>query len=220
MKLTLSLGLGGLIVLGLLGPLSVLACPPRLSPAVQTEAGQTDYMVKPDRVGSIRQTTTRDQLTAIFGAANLEDFTAHGPEGDGDFPATKLLHNGTSDLHILWQDDRRQAVRQVQIYGRRWRTAAGIAVGTPLTQLRQQFGEFKFYGFGWDYGGQLILEPSSKLAQALKANHLSFDLGTPTGRCEQFSQDCQAVMGEQEIATTNLHLKSLRPEIRNMVVTF
>jgi hypothetical protein len=229
MKLTLSLGLGGLIALGLWVPFSALACPPRLSPTVNPGAGQMDYVVGPDslqptvgqRVGSIRKTTTRDHLTQIFGAANLEDFTSYGPEGIGEFPATKLMRNGNDELHIIWQDASRKGVSRVQIYGGPWHTADGLAPGTPLTQLRQMFGEFKFYGFAWDYGGLLILDQNPKLAQYLKARHLSFDLGTPRNCCKQFPQETYLpLMGDQEIATTDPRLTVIKPEIRVMSVYF
>jgi hypothetical protein len=221
MKLTLSLGLGGLIALGLWVPFSALACPPRLSPTVNPGAGQMDYVVTPDRVGNIRKTTTRAQLTAIFGAANLDDFTSYGPEGQNASPATRLMRNGTNELHIIWQDASRQAISRVQIYGGPWHTQDGLAPGMPLTQLRQMFGEFKFYGFGWDYGGLLILDTNPKLSQYLKARHLSFDLGTPRDCCHQFPEAAYLpLMGDQEIATTDPRLTVIKPEIRVMSVYF
>jgi hypothetical protein len=225
MQFNLRLALGILLALSGLGegvterPLPALALPgpaqPRPLPPIKL-----DYGIMPDRVGNIRKTTSREQLTAIFGAANLEDYTAHGPEGDGDFPATKLLHNGNMALSIVWQDNRRQAISIVRIYDSRWHTAEGLAVGTPVSQLRRMFGEFKFYGFEWDYGGLLSNNTNLKLEQYRKAHRLSFDLVLPKRRCQQFPTDCRALLGEQLIVTTNPHLKSVDPEIGSISALF
>jgi hypothetical protein len=45
-------------------------------------------------------------------------------------------------------------------------------------------------------------------------------LGIPGNRCEQFPKDCQALLGDQVIVTTNPHLRSVDPEIRSISALF
>jgi|GEM_PF-6575150 len=61
------------------------------------------YLIQPGRVGSITRATSKQDLIRLFGATNIKDFTAHGAEGQGNFPATRVTIDRKPSIGILWQ---------------------------------------------------------------------------------------------------------------------
>lgn len=50
-----------------------------------------------------------------------------------------------------------KAIIYVAVMGRNWRSKEGLRVGASVAELeRLNNGPFKFYGFGFDYGGQVF----------------------------------------------------------------
>jgi hypothetical protein len=213
----------GLMLLAGLTPPSVIACPPPVSqpPPIAKPADKTAFLIIPGKsVGKITPQTDRAGLVAIFGPSNVEDFMEHGPEGIGEFPATRIKIGGKESLRITWQDDARKKIGSIAIYDARWHLADGLAVDMTVTALQQKFGKFSFYGFGWDYGGTVISENNAKLDQYRKQSKINFILGVPHGRCQQFQADCRAVSGDVTFESDNPHLASLKPRIEVLYVRF
>jgi hypothetical protein len=93
-------------------------------------------------------------------------------------------------------------------------------VDMTVAALEKKFGKFSFYGFGWDYGGLVIGDSNAKLAQYRQSTKISFTLGVPDGRCQQFQEDCRSVSGDATFASDNPRLKSLMPRIEVLYVRF
>jgi hypothetical protein len=206
----------GLMLLVGLTPTQAIACPPPVSQTspIAKPADKTAFLIVPGKsVGKITKQTDRQGLVAIFGKANVEDFTEYGPEGIGEFPATRIKIGGKESLRITWQDDARKKMGSIAIYDARWHLADGLAVNMTVAALQQKFGQFSFYGFGWDYGGTVISENNAKLDQYRKSTAVNFRLGVPQGRCQQFQAACQAVSGDSTFDSDNPHLESLKPRI-------
>jgi hypothetical protein len=191
---------------------------PVTKPGKQLSTSQSNFLIVPNKsVGKITKQTDRPQLAKLYGEKNVEDYTQHGPEGIGDFPATRVTIGGKPSLSILWEDDSKQGIRTVEILDTRWHTADGMALYLPLTVLQKRFGQFSFYGFGWDYGG-LITTGNAKLDQYRKQSGLYFSLQTTPGRCQAYQADCRAVSGDSEFSTDNPHLKHLQTRIATLGV--
>jgi uncharacterized protein YgiM (DUF1202 family) len=199
------------------GRSAIAPVPKPVNPDTKTDA----FLIVPGKsVGKITKQTDRQGLATIFGAANVEDFVERGPEGLGEAPASRIKIGGKESLQVIWQDDTRRRIGSIAIYDSRWHLADGLAVGTTVATLEQRFGKFEFYGFGWDYSGTVISDSNPKLDQYRKSQQVSFTLGVPSGRCQQFSEDCRSVSGDATFGSDNPRLKSLRPRIEVLYVGF
>jgi hypothetical protein len=188
-------------------------------PPIAKPADKTAFLIVPGKsVGKITAQTDRQGLVTIFGKSNVEDFIEHGPEGIGEFPATRIKISGKESLRITWQDDARKKIGSIAIYDARWHLADGLAVGMTVAALQQKFGKFSFYGFGWDYSGTVISENNAKLDQYRKQSKINFILGLPHGRCQQFQADCRAVSGDSTFESDSPRLASLKPRIEVLYV--
>jgi hypothetical protein len=197
------------------GRTAIAPTPKPANPDAKTDA----FLIVPGQsVGKITKQTDRQGLVTIFGAANVEDFIQFGPEGIGEFPATRVKIGGKESLRVVWQDDTRRRLESIAIYDARWHLADGLAVDMTVAALQEKFGKFEFYGFGWDYGGTVISENNPKLDKYRKSTGVNFRLAVPSDRCQQFSADCRSVSGDSTFASDNPRLKSLKPRIEVVYV--
>jgi hypothetical protein len=197
------------------GRTAIAPTPKPANPDAKTDA----FLIVPGQsVGKITKQTDRQGLVTIFGAANVEDFIQFGPEGIGEFPATRVKIGGKESLRVVWQDDTRRRLESIAIYDARWHLADGLAVDMTVAALQEKFGKFEFYGFGWDYGGTVISENNPKLDKYRKLTGVNFRLAVPSDRCQQFSADCRSVSGDSTFASDNPRLKSLMPRIEVLYV--
>jgi hypothetical protein len=219
MKPILFLALISLFCLSLSQPLLILAMPRDQYGSDVLQSKKADYLIARGRVGKISKSTNKQKLASIFKLAELEDFTAHGAEGEGDYPATMVTLDGKRVLDVLWKDNSRQQVSSVRIYDGRWHTAEGVAVDVSVSKLQKLFGKFEFYGFDWDYGGT-VLSSNSKLYRYRQNLGLDFQVGLPIGTCEIRSQDCASVIGEKNISSANQAIGRLKAKVVTMTVSF
>jgi hypothetical protein len=105
--------------------------------------------------------------------------------------------------------------KEIRNLGSGWRTPQGIGVGTPLAQLQQKLGLFKFYGFAWDYGGTVLLE-GTKLAKY--EDLLILRLRTAPDAAQRSPNDFKALIGERQFSSNNSHLPPLKPMVGEMIV--
>lgn len=127
----------------------------------ERKSDANDWMCIPFlRVGPIEPTSSIADINRMFGRQNVVRRTVYGPEGVEKFAVT-VVYPGTADeLLVFWRDNiygsapERVSIRQAQS---RWRTVYGIRQGTSIAELNRINGRpFEFYGFGWDYGGNVI----------------------------------------------------------------
>lgn len=179
------------------------------------EAVAEDYIVVPgQRVGQVTATTSRQQLAAIYGEANLQDTDVHVGEGFTE-PGTIVSFGNQPQFAVLWLDDSRSRPLMAKDFSPDWKTPEGIGVGTPYATLQQQLGSFQLYGFGWDYGGTLSLE-GSQLDQYYGLLLLRVQ---PTEAAMEANPDAaQATMGDRLIPSTDPNLTQLDLSVSGMMV--
>jgi len=205
------------LVITLISSVKALATPEVAHPVLV--AAQSEYLIQPGRVGNISRNTSRQDLAQLLDPRHLKDFVDSGPDGEGQFPATSVMPQGKRSLEIIWTNNQQKQIRSIRIYDPRWRTAEGIGVQTPVSQLQQLFGPFKFYGFAWDSSGYLIAG-NSNLDQYRKRLKLDFHIGLPSYPCQGTISDCNAVMGDQELSSTDTAVRRLQAQVVFLSVDF
>jgi hypothetical protein len=123
---------------------------------VATATQTTDFeIVVGDHFGPIHETTTRAQLSQLFGKDAVKDVQV--PIGEGMcVPGAVVFQNHANEVEITWQDKARTRVAfaRVQKPAGNWHTRRGVRVGTTLRELEAIAGKvLVFLGFGSDYGG-------------------------------------------------------------------
>lgn len=100
------------------------------------------------RVGPVDATTTRAQASK-FPLPEGELTEGTSLEEGGDRPVTVLWELTRSRrVQLLWRRDAPQKLDFVRILGSEWKGPEGIAVGTPLSRLRQLNGRpIRLYAF-------------------------------------------------------------------------
>lgn len=195
------------------------AKPSSLTPAAITQATKPDTLsdtliIPGERVGPVTHRTTRQDLAQRFGAIHLKDVDVHIGEGFTE-PGTRVDLGTDYSLSVVWTDLSRTRVKEIRNLGSAWQTPQGIGVGTSLAQLQQKLGPFKLYGFAWDYGGTVVLD-QTKLAQY--KDDLILRLRLAPEAAEEFPNDFRAVIGDRLFSSNNPHLRSLKPEVGDMIV--
>jgi hypothetical protein len=109
------------------------------------EAPATDFTLELHRAGIVRVGENVDVLyRAVNGQAQLVDLKA-----EGDFtPLLKLTIDGRNDAlrAFIGASDRQLIVRAIDVRDPRFRTAAGIHVGSTLGELRKTYGRLERIG--------------------------------------------------------------------------
>jgi len=166
------------------------------------------------KVGPITSKTTYNDLVATFGAKNIGDATI--PLGDGKTETGTVIFADNPDqrLFIQWAIPRERP-HAVIVEGRRWKTSAGISIGTPLSEIvAANGGEFTFAGFGWDYAGYVV---SWKNGQLAASHALGEDISLFLAPEQPYlPADLDALQGDKEYATSlpqagkvNLRVKAM-----------
>lgn len=186
-------------------------------------AADNDWLIVPgERVGPITGSTSRADLTRLFGAANLKDEKIHLVEGEYA-PGTWVYPKDVKKrLAVIWKDKARTRIELIKITGSvsEWRTVDGITLGMRLSKLETINGKpFSFSGFGWDYGGNVVGFDGGAL-DAEKHN-LPLQLSDDTSRAKQLTQEQrESLLGDQTLRSDNALVRKLDPWVCQMVVTF
>lgn len=115
-----------------------------------------ETLIRPGQsVGPVTPDTTRADLAAAFGEAQLEDMAVHIGEGFTE-SGTRVNLGETQSFSVIWNPETGKAA-EARDFGTAWRTPEGVGMGTSLKELEAIAGPLELYGFGWDYGGTVIL---------------------------------------------------------------
>ena len=117
------------------------------------------FLVMPGKTfGPIRETTSRTELTRLFGATHVEDGELSFPEAACTFGTIVYLDTKNA-IEIGWKDQARTRVAFVRTRAGsvgQWATPRGVRVGTTLRQLVRLAGRpVRFLGFGGPYSGSV-----------------------------------------------------------------
>lgn len=167
-----------------------------------------------ERVGPITATTSREELADLVGAEHLQDDSVAVGEGFSE-PATIVDLGSEYQVTLTWTDDSRSQIATAREFGSAWSTPEGIRVGLSFAELKPILGSFQLYGFGWDYGGSVVLE-GSNLSHYY--GDLVLRLKPSQGTIDQAPQAYQAVTGDSLFASDNPNLEALDLYVDNMIV--
>jgi len=123
------------------------------APATATATATVEDWTLP---GTLGPTTTRAELEARFGKANLREETRTGPEGEGEYAVLVAFPDDPQRRLELVLGEGRQTLDRIEVSGAhsRWHEASGLRVGMPLAELVALNGKpVGFLGLDWDYGG-------------------------------------------------------------------
>ncbi len=180
----------------------------------QTDATQKDFVIVPgERVGLIRATTTEAEVEQYYGAKNIK--IQEVPIAEGDTREGVLLFPGTkNELEIVWDiaaDFGQPEFIRISQDNTDWKTQDGITVGTTLETLEKINGKpFKFYGFGWDYGGLVTNWNDGKLNSYLLVALIP----------QNFDKLDNTLRGEVELSSDDPKVRELQAKIGSIVITF
>jgi len=177
-------------------------------PALALDAG--DRTFGPGRVGAIVKGATQPaDLARIYGAGKVQYEKVHLAEGEYRWGA--FIYRGTaSELVVGFSEDGKK-IEFIRIPGKGWKSKEGIRIGTTLAELeRINGGPFKFLGFGWDNGGNVV--SGARLPKGVVITL------APTRNRE--SKQARQVTGDSEFSSRHPALKSLGVVVSGISVTF
>jgi hypothetical protein len=178
------------------------------APALALDAGDRSF--GPGRVGAIVKGATRPaELARIYGAGNVSYEKVHLAEGE--YRPGAVIHRGTaSELQVGFTADGRK-IEFIRINGNGWKSKEGIRIGTTLAELeRINGGPFRFLGFGWDNGGNIV--HAAKLPKGVVISL------APTRNRE--SKQARQVQGDNEFSSRHPALKTLGVVVSGLTVAF
>jgi hypothetical protein len=181
----------------------------------QTTPLKDTIVIPGERVGPITKNTSRQELTKLFGASRLQDKKIFGPEGIGEFAATRVNLGQERSFIVVWADEKRTKPATIRDFGSAWKTPQGIGIGTSLAELRTQLGEFKLYGLAWDYSGTILLE-NTKLSNY--QGKLILQVAATPDTEKKFPRQYQAVMGDSTFSSSNPNWQPLGMRVQQMIV--
>lgn len=122
--------------------------------------------------GTLGPLTTRTELDARFGKANVREETFDGAEGIGTYPALVIFPDEPRKRLelVLDADDPDAPIRELRVPAddSLWHDASGLRTGMTLAELVALNGApVSFYGLGWDYGGTVQDWHGGKLANGV-----------------------------------------------------
>lgn len=182
----------------------------------ETVSQLTDTIVVPgDRVGPVTSDTSRVDLVDMFSEAVLTDTEVAVGEGFTE-SGTVVADGSEQTFAVIWVDDLQAEPATVKDFGPVWRTPEGIGIGTSFAELQAILGPFELYGFGWDYGGTLVLEGSN-----LSDYYGSLILRVQPSDPDLFQQEAgafQALQGDKLISSEDPNLPDLDLVVDEMIV--
>lgn len=122
--------------------------------------------------GGLGPLTTRLELDARFGKANVREETFDGAEGIGTYPALVVFPDDPRKrLELVLDADNPDApIRELRVPSddSLWHDASGLRTGMDLDALVALNGApVTFYGLDWDYGGTVQDWNGGKLANGV-----------------------------------------------------
>lgn len=172
--------------------------------------------------GPITADTEPDGLRRIYGAANVTEGELPGAEGETVHGVILFPEDPKRRAYVYFQDQKMlTGLSMVRITdaGSQWRSAQGIRIGMPLSELvALNGGPFEFLGFDWDYGGQVTDWLGGKLAPVKSG---------PTLRVQLVHQDLprgiaynKLPIGEHTFRSDEAQLAKLKPTIAEISLSF
>lgn len=191
------------------------------------------WLVVPgSRVGPVTAGTTRSDLNAFFPKNAIENDEMELDEGMVQ-PATFVNRRTPSEaLAIVWAGKGPQSP-PLEIFlcrghrggACRWQVEGGIGVGTRLLDLEERNGKpFTIFGFGWDYGGNVLSWNGGKLERLDCGGRVVLTLdGERNGRGELTTltaEEARSISGYKSISSADAVMRKLDPRVVDLLYQF
>ena len=149
-------------------PPATVPAPTETAPAVAGKVETDDWNLP----GGLGPLTTRLQLDARFGRANVQEASFAGAEGIGTYLALVVFpEDARRRLELVLDADNPDApIRELRVRGQdsQWRLGTGLRPGMTLAEVVALNGApVSFYGLGWDHGGTVQDWHGGALANAV-----------------------------------------------------
>ncbi len=143
-------------------------------PAIELAATPGEFVEDWILPGSLGPLTTRLELEARFGKANVREELFDGPEGEVSYPVLVVFPDDPRKRLELVQDAENPDAPIVELRisdpATHWHDANGLRPGMALAELVALNGApVSFYGLDWDYGGAVQDWHGGTLANAVDA---------------------------------------------------
>ena len=109
--------------------------------------------------GPFARSVTHASLVKAFGKRNVAILSVGTGEGETEKASVIFPRDKTRRIEVLWRNEKtRRNPAEIRLgVESQWRTAQGIRRGMTLAEVEALNGRpFKFYGFGFDYGGTTL----------------------------------------------------------------
>jgi hypothetical protein len=164
------------------------------------------------RVGAITANTTRADLARIYGVNAVRDDSVY--VGEGMFEPGSWIKLATSDsIAIIWRDSTRTQIRAVNNLSSAWRTREGVRIGSTLREVATAFPNAQILGYGWDYGGTILLPEDHPAYGKLILRTASTATAPP-------QQSIARIRGDQPFALDDPDVLAIKPVVSAIAVQF
>ena len=174
------------------------------------EAGNRD-ICPGRRVGAITENAVRADLARIYGADAVRDDSVY--VGEGMFEPGSWIKLSSDSIAVIWTDSTRTRIRAIKNLGPAWRTREGLGIGSTLKEIAAAFPSAQILGYGWDYGGTIMLPENHPAYGKL----ILRTAGTATAAPQQ---SIARIRGDQPFALDDPDVVALRPVVREIAVQF
>jgi hypothetical protein len=165
-------------------------------------------------------------LRAKFGNDRVKSTDVPWGGGEGDYTPGTVLFEGIADLmvQIHWQDAAGKRFPDwVHISGppTRWRTPAGITVGTDLRTIeRLNARPFRMNAFGSDVGGALMSWEGGRLiSQDTPDCRVRFRFRESTIRPTAVRLD-EITRGDRDVSSAHPAMQAMNPAVWKMTISY
>lgn len=168
---------------------------------------------------------TLASVRAAFEATEVATESLPFGPSEGDMvPATVLFPKDPARrIEIVWKDaaaQRRPRIVHVAHGPTRWRTPAGITIGTSLRELEQLNARpFQVAGFGFDGAGAVVSWDGGRLAQSSAGCTLRIRLDSLTN-VKRRSADYKIVRGDRTFASSTRAMRALDPRVSSLLLEY
>lgn len=187
---------------------------PETNSAAKAITAEDRTVIPGERVGAVTPTTSRAELASLYDEETLKDEAVSVGEGFTE-PGTVVAAGTDSTFTVIWTDESQSQPLRVIDFGPAWKTPEGIGLQTSFADLKAALGKFQLYGFGWDYGGTLVIEGSN-----LDRYHGNLFIRVQPDKAAIASHPdaYNALLGDQVFAADNPNLEPLSPQVYGMEV--
>ena len=168
-------------------------------------------------------TLSEQELIRHFGKANVAREMVYIGEGNEE-PATVLFPKDEKKrVEIAWKNKYRNPEWIRIPAGSQWRSFANVRNGMTLSELETLNGRpFNFYGFEWDFSGQVTNWRAGRLASTGGPCTLSIQLdrNVPETLTKKQEQALDATSGDRELLSSSANVRMFQTFVGQILIQY